>query len=438
MRRLLILFLSIIALSTEAQEKPVLTMKDAIEIGLLTNFDIRISEANEEIADNNNNIGVAGFLPNVTGSVGNQNQFSNNQNPASFLQGKFSLVSVAPSVGLDWTLFDGFRAWITKDRLELLEEQSGGNTRVVVENTVQGIVLAYSQALLEQRKVEILKETIALSRERFEYVNDKKELGAATTFDLVQAKNAYLADSSNLLLQELNFQNSLQDLKLILGIDDDIRVYELDGDVKPGVRDYSLDFLRESMLRDNAQMTVQYINQEILKKDLKIARSELYPSLAVSTGVNYNWNRFKVDGSPANSGGQTDFYINFSLQFTIFNGTTILTQIKNAKVNEQIGMLQTEQLEQSLNVELDKQFQTYEARRKIVGVNQSNVDNARLNLELARERFKNGTINSFDFRDIQIQFLMAESNLLDSKFQLIQSETELNRLSGLIMERVMN
>jgi outer membrane protein TolC len=434
----MVFIFTLLYLSVHAQERPVMTMREAIEIGLLTNFDIRISEANEEIAGNNNNIGVAGFLPNVTGSLGNQNQFSNNQNPASFLQGKFSLVSVSPSLGLDWTLFDGFRAWISKDRLELLEEQSGGNTRVIVENTVQGIILAFSQALVEQRKVEILEETIDLSRERYKYINDKKELGAATTFDLVQAKNAYLSDSSNLLLQELNYQNALQDLKLILGIDDDIRIYELDGNVNPGVRDYSLDFLRESMLRDNAQMKVQYINQEILKKDLKLAKSELYPSLAMSTGVNYNWNRFQIKGSPANSGGQTDFYINFSLQFTIFNGTTILTQIKNAKVNEQIGEIQMEQLEQSLNVELDKQYQTYQARRKIVGVNQANVDNARFNLELAQERFKNGTITSFEFRDIQVQFLAAESRLLDSKFQLVQSETELNRLGGLIMERIYN
>lgn len=438
MRRLITISFVLLTLISTAQEKPKMSMQDAIEIGLLTNFDIRINEANEEIAENNNNIGNAGFLPNITGGMGNNNTFSNNQNPASFLQGKFNLVAISPNVSLDWMLFDGFRAWITKDRLELLEEQSGGNTQVIVENTVQGIVLAYSLALVEQRKVEILEETLDLSRERYDYVLNKKELGSAGTFDLIQAKNAYLSDSSNLLTQELNYLNALQDLKLILGIDEDIRVYELDGDVKPGIRDYSLEFLRESMLRDNAQMKNQYINLEIVKKDLKLAKSELYPSLSMNTGFQYNWNRFKVDGQAANSGTQSDFYINFSLQFTLFKGTTILTQIKNAQVSEQIADIQIEQLEQSLNVELDKQYQTYEARRKIVGVNQANVANAKLNMDLATERFRNGTITSFDFRDIQVQYLTAEARLLDSQFALIQSETELNRLSGQIMDRVQN
>jgi outer membrane protein TolC len=438
MSRLITISFILLSVFAQAQENPKMSMRDAIEIGLLTNFDIRISEANEEIADNNNNIGNAGFLPNVTGNFNNNNTFSNNQNPASFLQGKFNLVSVSPSVAVDWVLFDGFRAWITKDRLDVLEEQSGGNTQIIVENTVQGIVLAYSQALVEQRKVEILKETVKLSRERYEYVLNKKELGSAGTFDVIQDKNAYLSDSSNLLTQELNYLNALQDLKLILGIDEDIRVYELSGEVEPGVRDYNLDYLREAMLRDNAQVKNQYINLEIVKKDLKLAKSELYPSLTMATGFSYDWNRFNADGQTPRSGGQTNFYINFGIQFTLFKGTTILTQIKNAQISEQIADLQIDQLEQSLNVELDKQFQTYEARRKIVGVNRANVANAKLNLDLATERYRNGTITSFEFRDIQIQYLSAEARLLDSLFALVQSETELNRLSGQIMERVQN
>ncbi len=436
MRAVSIIILTLLSLGLSAQEKVKITMREAVELGLIHNFDIKIAEEQVNLAENNNNPGNAGFTPNITGGLNNQNQFSNNQNPASFLQGKFNLNSVAPFVQLDWVMFDGFRAWTESNRLQLLEEQSLGNTRVIVESTVQGVILAYSFALVEQRKVEILQETLELSRARYQYEEEKKSLGAATTFDLIQAKNAYLSDSSNLLLQELNFQNSLQELKLILGIDEDIRFYELDGNVEPGIRDYDLEFLRMEMLDNNAQMINQYINQEILKKEVKLARSELYPTVSMTTGVNYNWNRFNVDGQQPVSGGQTDYYINFSLQFTLFKGTTIINQIRNANVNERIGEIQIDQLTQSLNVQLDKAYQTYEARRKIVNVNQANVDNARLNLELSTERFRNGTINSFNFRDVQIELLTAESRLLDSLYQLIESEVELSRLSGEILGRI--
>ena len=143
MRAVSVILLTMLSLGVSAQEKVKITMREAVELGLAHNFDIQIAEEQVSLAENNNNIGNAGFSPNINGGFNSNNQFSNNQTPASFLQGKFNTNSASPFVQLDWVMFDGFRAWAESSRLTLLEEQSQGNTRIIVESTVQGIILAY-------------------------------------------------------------------------------------------------------------------------------------------------------------------------------------------------------------------------------------------------------------------------------------------------------
>jgi outer membrane protein TolC len=66
------------------------------------------------------------------------------------------------------------------------------------------------------------------------------------------------------------------------------------------------------------------------------------------------------------------------------------------------------------------------------------VRSAALNLELADERFQTGTINSFDFRQIQVNYLNTALNNLQARFDLLDSETELLRLTGGILNEYEN
>ena len=55
------------------------------------------------------------------------------------------------------------------------------------------------------------------------------------------------------------------------------------------------------------------------------------------------------------------------------------------------------------------------------------------NLEIAQDRFKAGTINSFNYRDIQLVYLNAALAKAEAVFNLIDTQTELMRLTGNIV-----
>ena len=121
----------------------------------------------------------------------------------------------------DWTVFNGFSVRANKIKLEQLQAQSEGNVALLIENTIHGIVLSYYQIKLQRDQLSLLKNILDLSRKKYQFQKRKNEMGLGVTIDLLQFENAYLQDSSNLILQELNYKNAVRNLNLIMGIEID-------------------------------------------------------------------------------------------------------------------------------------------------------------------------------------------------------------------------
>ena len=58
------------------------------------------------------------------------------------------------------------------------------------------------------------------------------------------------------------------------------------------------------------------------------------------------------------------------------------------------------------------------------------LENASRNLEIAKDRFENGLISSFDYRTIQLGYLNASQSRLEARFNLINSQIALLNLTG--------
>ena len=436
---LMTLIWMIACLSVSAQSQ--LSLSDALQIGLSNNFDIRIEKVNQEIARNNNNWGEAGRYPTLDIGLGQSNTITDIDNPASFLQGQIRANDLNPTIGARWTIFNGFSVNINKGRLELLENQSDGNAQIVIENAVQAIVVAYYTVLLEQERLEVLEEVLTLSRDRYNLVLIRQDIGSAVTFDILQDKDSYLTDSSNYVLQELVYENAMRDLNLLLAEDLTNR-YALTESLDHPTQSYSYQDLYAKMTENNSNLRNQFIHQELLRNSTALSKANRSPSLDLNFGYSYtkNWQ----DLSKANFGNEsgpesviksntTNYYANFTLAFTVFDGGRIKRQIKNARIQETMGELETDELKFVLNNDLLSALDRYNVRKKLLVISTESLENASLNLELSEERYKNGTINSFNYRDIQVNYLQAALRNLQSKFDLIQTDTELLRLTGGIL-----
>lgn len=439
----LLLSLSLLPLFlTHSYAQEQMTLSDAIQLGLANNFDIRIERLNVEIAENNNTWGEAGRWPTISLNLNQNNNFRDVDNPASFLQGLTISNDLGPGITMNWVLFDGFRVQIARERLQKLQELSMGNAQVVIENAVQAIINQYYLTQLERERLDVLRDVFELSKDRYEYIKLKGELGSAVTFDILQEQTAFLTDSSNYVTQEVNYLNARRTLNLLLGQEVN-SAYALTDSLEIDPNAYDLEDLYDKMVSSNANLQNQYLNLELARADTRLAKTELYPRLSFSASGAYTWSRQDLsnaefafpnpDRVEITRPRVANYAAGFTLSYLLFDGGRVKRSIDNAYTTERIRQLQIDQLKLSLRNDLVATYDLYNARKRLLSISEENVRIAALNLELADERFQTGTINSFDFRQIQVNYLNTALNNLQARFDLLDSETELLRLTGGIL-----
>ncbi|MEA3505515.1 MAG: TolC family protein, partial [Bacteroidota bacterium] len=420
----LILFL-FSSFSLMAQEN--LSVSRAIEIGLENNYQIKISGLNIDIAKENTGWASVGAYPTVNVGAININRFDDNST------GKFTTNSFSPNITANMVLFNGFAIRINKERMDLLQDASEGNETIVIENTLQAIILGYNKVLLEKQKLEVVKEVMELSRDRFNYEKTKKEIGASVTFNVLQAKNAYLSDSSNYLIQQNNFKNTKRNLNLLLAVDIK-KEYVFTDEYKINIQNFELENLENKLLQNNSTIKNQYINQKILQQVVALKKSALYPTIAMQSGYDHSSMRTKPDGMDASTSNSFDYYANFTLSFNLYNAGNTRGDIKSAKIDEKIGALRIEEMKKQMINTLYATYDFYNVRQQLYSVAVENMAASKLNMQIAEDKFKAGTITSFNYRDIQMVYLNSALNKFQSIYNLIDSRTELIRITGGIIE----
>ncbi len=432
----------------KAHGQDTLSLSQAIQLGLANNYQIQLSDKQVAIAQNNNTWGAAGLYPTIsfiTTANGLANRYPDQQLLAlartQFVDSSFSVntqqtATVTPSVNLNWVLFDGFSVQINRSRLASLQQLSEGNAAIVVENTLQSILLAYYSALLQKQSYEVLAELRDLSRDRYQYMQTRKTLGNAVTFDVLQAEGNYLADSANALRQQINYNNALRNLNLILAAPVDTK-YVLREEAWDYSQVFNLNDLIGKLESQNKTLQNQYLNQELLRKNVQLSKTALYPMLNLSanlgrsyTGLygdmeNYLWDNNGYRGSAT-----------LTLSYTLSNGGNVRRAIQNARIQEEMGSIQTEEMKQHLYNSLYSTLEQYQVRQQLQQVAELSLKSTRLNLQIAGEKFKAGAINSFNYRDVQLAYLGATLEKLQADYYLIESYTELLRLSGGIVTEI--
>nr|WP_320118632.1 TolC family protein [uncultured Marinifilum sp.] len=249
----------------------------------------------------------------------------------------------------------------------------------------------------------------------------------------MQAQNAWLEDRSSFLLQEVNFNNSVRDLNFLLGVQES-ETYRFADEFKPLANEFKLADLLDKLLANNSNLKNRYIQEMVLKRDVDLARSNFYPNLSLTTGVQGYRTKLKYDGMSSSTSDSHNLYANLSLSFMIFNGNTNRRALQIAKIDEEIGKIQTQDIKHSLTNLLAQQFELYNVRLELFKLAQENLDAAELNLSISKDKYESGSINSFNYRDIQIIYQNAALGRLNAIFNLVQSRTALVRMTGGILK----
>ncbi len=431
------LFIAVLLSAQSVFSQENLSLSNAIQVALKQNFDILLTQKNIEINTIQNTWGQAGRYPTVTMNVKQGNAISDqSNNPTSFIQALLMSNSIEGGANVNWTLFNGFRVQANKEKLEQLQLKSEGLAALVVENTIQGIILNYYSSKLQQEKLNLLKNVLNLSRDKWKYQKSKQEFGLALNFDILQYESAYYADSTNLLLQDLAYRNSIRNLNLLMAVPETTQ-WNLSDELQVPNETYDFMDLRNKMLSNNQNLKNEMVNIEILDRDITMAKSTMYPVVGFNMGATGNTSSFKL-GENRLTGTNLNYYANFTLNFTLYDGGKVKRGIQALEIQNQVNTITIDQMKSRLAQELMAHYDLYTTRLTILDLAKESFKLTEKNLNTTQLKENSGFINSFVFREIEMAYLRAGLSMYEITFQIIESKTNITRLIGGLLEEQTN
>jgi len=411
-----------------AQE--VLTLEDAVKIALENNYEIKISKNDLRIDQSNVAYGNAGMLPKLTANVVDNNNVQNTSQTR--IDGTVNELDNAKNnnltygVGLDWTIFDGFKMFAKLDQFKTLQKLGEAELKLTIITKISDVNATYYDLVQQQQQLAALDSSIIISNQRVELAKNRYTIGKASKLEVLNAQVDLNTDTTMLLRQKELYANTKTLLNQILARDPktDFKVIEQIS-VDTNLLLPELQSLAE---KQNPILEAQILNKKVAELQLKQVKGDRYPIIRLNSAYNFSESESSLGFVTQSS--SKGFNYGFSATLNLFDGFAQNRNEKIAKIQIENSTLAIEQQTQALATTLTTSYQTYLTNLELSKLEEKNEAIAKQNLDITLEKFRIGTIATLEFRTAQLNYINAKVRNSNAQFQAKLSEIALKELAG--------
>lgn len=407
-----------------------LSVQEAIRMALENNFDVRISRNESEISQVNNSWSVAGALPQISASAGKS--FGSNNLKQKLGNGTITEKkgttnrSLSAGLAVNWRIFDGFRMFATKKRLEELEHIGEYSFRKTMNETVFDVITQYYRIVTLNEQLDASREQITLYQERLELAKRKYEIGTGAKYEVLEAEVDMNAQLSDMIQIENAISTAKSGLSSLLGqvadtsykIADTIIINAL-----PPITE-----TQEKITSQNPDILMANSNLNVLYEGRKEVNAAVLPSVTVNGFYNFNKNSssagFNLFNQTYGPSG------NVALSVPLFNGGITRKQLKVADINIRNQQVQLDKLKNDINTAIVNSYLNFHSALKTIELETNNLKLATENIKIAIERYRKLNITTLELRQIQINYNATQLRLFNALNQAKTAEAMVALLTG--------
>ncbi len=412
------------------QAQELLKLEDAVKIALENNFAIRIASNNLKMDEANATIGNAGMLPKVTANILDNNSIQNSsqtrQDDTKTELNNAKNKSLTYGVGLDWTVFDGFKMFAKKSQLSELQKLGDSNLKLTIITKISDVNTTYFDLVQQQQQLAAIDSSLVISNQRLTIAQNRFSIGKASKLEVLNAQVDLNTDQTVQLKQRETLANTKIILNQLLARDVKTAFFVVAEIVVD--KNLLLPSLTDLAIKQNPQLEAQIINKRVAELQLKQVIANRYPVVKVTTGYNFTESQSSLGFTSSSYARGLNY--GFSASLNLFDGFAQKRTEKIAKLEIENSKIAIDQQTNALKAQLESGYQTYITNLDLMDLEDKNEAIAKQNLEITLEKFRIGTITPIEFRTAQLNFINAKVRNTIAQFQAKQSEINLKELAG--------
>lgn len=433
MRSFFVFFIASL-LITNAQAQQILTVEQAVATAMQNNYDIRLLKNDSALAALNNSYAYAAFLPRVNGQAGVL--FNNNNIKQKLADGSerkrngIHSNNITANVNLNWTIFDGFKMFATRDKLQEIVTLGELAIKNQVVNSVSDVIKTYYGIVRQKQQLKAIEEQMQLNETRVVQAEKKLSVGLGAKPELLQAKVDLNAQKAARLQQLTLIEQLKIQLNQLMVMAPETR-YEV-ADSIPFDQDLIVTDILAAAETNSPELKLAQQNIKIAQLTLKERKAELWPTVSFNSAYNFNrtQNKEVVNNFSTLLNRNSGFNYGVTATIPIFNGFNVRRQIKAAQLDIDYQTTIYDFQKWRMNNAISIAFQDYELQKRTLALEEENILLARENVYIANERLRLGVTTFLELRETQKSLEDAYNRLIAARYDTKVAETELLRLRG--------
>ena len=406
------------------------TLTSCIEYALENNIDIRKSRLNLESAELSTQYARAQLYPNLSANI--SQGFTNN----AFVKGS-SAYTGSYGLSASMNLYRGGINW-TNIRQQQLYEQSGAyNLEAAELDLKMSLFQVYMQLLYSAEAVDLYESMVAMSEYQCDRGERMLEAGSISKADYAQLESQLASDKYQLVMANNSLRTMKMELRQLLEITgfDDFNVATPEVDEVLVLRPLD-DFQSIYYVALNSLPDIKACRADSMATayELKKARGGYFPTITLNADVATGHNT----ASDYSFGDQLKYGLNegvgLTISIPIFTNRENKNAVEQAKIEQRNAVLTMADTEKTLRTELETLYNNAVAAQSQYIAAKEQLKSLEISLELIEQQYELGLKNTLELLTEKNNYLQAQQNLLEAKYDGVINVELLNLYQGKDLE----
>lgn len=299
--------------------------------------------------------------------------------------------------------------------------------RNTISKTKLNVERAFYGTLLTKELLSITQASYENAQENFRNVNALFEQGFVSDFDRLQAEVQVENIRPVLLQMENMLSTTLNDLKLVLGVDQSADI-DVKGEIvySPEILPGEDDII-DYALNNNFGLQSMKLKMNLDEEFIQLDVSEYWPSLAAFGNFSYagsaeQWNFQNYNATT----------VGLSFSMNLWQGNRTKNRVEQSTISYKQTAEQYTLLKEYVVNQVKAKYLELKRVQSLVEAQQKNVSLAERAYELSTLRYKEGTGNQLEVQNQDVALRQARINKLQSVHSYVVTKYELEQLMGKI------
>jgi len=346
------------------------------------------------------------------GTLALRNQFEWRDSYSEYLEAQSKTFSNNLYISYDQPIFTYNRTRLALEEVELDLENASLNYQIRELLLERQVAQSFYAAYQNRMNLQVAREEYQNREQSYQIMRNKVEAGLAAQEELYQAELDRTSSKSQVQNEEVALENSLDELKRLLGLDisDEITVVT---EIEQSTVDVDLNKALEHGLKNRLELRQRDIDLALSTANVvrASATNEFRGNISLSYGIIGTSEQFS-DLYEVPTKNQR---VSLSLEVPIWDWGEQKSRIRAAEASVQQNELSFDEEKKAIIIAIRRAYRNLQNQALQIDLARQNVEMAQLTYEINLERYENGDLTSMDLNLFQNQLSQKKIGLINAK-----------------------